>query len=466
MLCPQCYYLDLHKNHKVLQINDEKELEKENILIEPSIKDFNDKIEKTKNLKEKIENEMNKINKLYDEIFQKVTSSFLNKHEILLKKENDMKEKLQNEVTKIKEKFENYLSELNGIIKYNERINKGINNLSKENDKNLFRHISYISKMSQIQEQIIKIFSELMRNIKINFKDDENETTIIYEDYYFNGIEKPKNISFKDITSNSLNVSWEIEDLNAVRDEENKIKFRVEIRKAESKENFLPVYEGYNYNCFIDKLNPITNYEIKICCIKDEIKNYSDISNFETDILIDSTILKESNNQKEFIKKIIEWTGYRNFELLYRGTKDGSKSEIFHNKCDNKGPTLCLYKNVKGNIFGGYASVSWKKEGDSLSAAESFIFTLTNICNIPPTKFNPKVNEKNLYHRKDLGPTFYNDICIYEDFLRTNSHDSAWSSFPAYYIDTTGKGQVIFTGNDNKENYFNIKEIEVFKVIK
>ena len=43
-------------------------------------------------------------------------------------------------------------------------------------------------------------------------------------------------------------------------------------------------------------------------------------------------------------------------ELLYRGTKDGSTANIFHNKCDNKGPTLCLYQNDKGNVFGGFTS--------------------------------------------------------------------------------------------------------------
>lgn len=455
----------MHKNHKVLEISDEKALEKENILIEPSIKDFNDKIERTKKLKDKVENEIDKINKLYDEIFQKVTSSFLKKHEILLNKENEMKEKLQNEVTKVKEKLEDYLSELNNIIKYNERINKGIKSLFKENEKNLFKQISYVSKMSQIQEDVKIIFSELMRNIKISFKDAEPESTIIYEDYYFNGIERPKNISFKNITSNSLNVSWEIDNLDAVKDKNNKLKFIVEIREAESKENFLQVYEEYNNNCFIDKLNPNTNYEIKICCVKNEIKNWSETLNFKTQTLFDSIILKESNQGKEFTKKIMEWTGCRDFELLYRGTKDGSKSEIFHNKCDNKGPTVCLYKNEKGNIFGGYASVSWKSRGDFVLAPESFIFTLTNICGIPPTKFYPKSNSKNLFHKGDFGPTFHNDICIYKDFLDSNSH-SGFSSFPAMYNDSTGKGKVIFTGNDNKGNNFNIKEIEVFKVIK
>ena len=460
LFCPQCYFLNFHNGHKVLQINDEKTLEKENIALEQSIKAFNDKIDKTKNLKEKIENEINKINKSYDEVYKKVTTSFLQKHEILLRNENDMKEKLQNEVTKIKEKLENFLSELNEILKINERINKGIKKIEKE-EKNYIKNLSYVSKMSNIQESTIKINSELMRNLKIYF--DENESNIKYEDYYFNGIPIPKNIMFKDIKLNSVNIFWEIDDIYL---ENKEIKFIVEIRKENSKENFYKIYEGSNKNCFIDKLNSDTSYEIKVCSMYKEIKNWSEIEKFKTD-KFDSIILKESKQEKEFSKKIIEWTGCNKLELLYRGTKDGSKSEIFHKKCDNKGPTVCLYKNEKGNIFGGYASISWTSEGDGPhSAPESFIFTLRNNYEIPPTKFNNSKTDKSVYHAMRLGPAFFDDICIYNNFLDDDRNNSAYSSFPTYYNDSTGKGRKIFTGNDDKNNYFKIKEIEVFRAYK
>ena len=134
----------------------------------------------TKHLKEKIENEIDKINLLYDEVIQKVTSAFLKKHEVLLKKENEMKEKLQNEVTKVKESLENYLSELNKIIKYNERIIKGINKLENEKEKNLFKNLSYISKISKIQKEIQYIFSQSMKNLKFTFEENENEDNIRY----------------------------------------------------------------------------------------------------------------------------------------------------------------------------------------------------------------------------------------------------------------------------------------------
>ena len=45
-------------------------------------------------------------------------------------------------------------------------------------------------------------------------------------------------------------------------------------------------------------------------------------------------------------------------QLLYRGTRDGYEPKNFHDKCDNKGPTITLYQNEKC-IFGGYNSNSW-----------------------------------------------------------------------------------------------------------
>ena len=89
------------------------------------------------------------------------------------------------------------------------------------------------------------------------------------------------------------------------------------------------------------------------------------------------------------MKKLLEWTEYKGMELIYRGTRDGTTSNTFHNKCDNQGPTLCLFKNEKGNIFGGYTSISWTNSPQLIYKSDpySFIFTLTNIHNTEPTKF-------------------------------------------------------------------------------
>ena len=152
-------------------------------------------------------------------------------------------------------------------------------------------------------------------------------------------------------------------------------------------------------------------------------------------------------------------------ELLYRGTRDGSTSDIFHKKCDNKGPTICLYKNDKGNIFGGYASISWASSGESQSAPDSFLFTLTNIYEIQPTKFINVKNKESVYHLSDNGPCFYDDIWIKKDFK--DSRSLSYFSFPRAYKDSLGKGRSIFTGDQNNNNdHANINEIEVFTISK
>ena len=40
--------------------------------------------------------------------------------------------------------------------------------------------------------------------------------------------------------------------------------------------------------------------------------------------------------------------------MLYKGSKHGFSAEIFHSLCDNKGPTLSLFKLKNGTCIGGY----------------------------------------------------------------------------------------------------------------
>ena len=51
-------------------------------------------------------------------------------------------------------------------------------------------------------------------------------------------------------------------------------------------------------------------------------------------------------------------------ELLFRGTRDGMNSRNFHEKYDNKGPTITLLRNDKGNIMGGFSPISWTVKKD------------------------------------------------------------------------------------------------------
>ena len=126
-------------------------------------------------------------------------------------------------------------------------------------------------------------------------------------------------------------------------------------------EKFISVYEGNANNCIIKNLEYESNYQLRLCSLYNNIKsNYSNIYNIKNDF-IDSTILKKNEKRKEYINKIIEWSEFKSMKLLYRGTRDGMTSKNFHDKCDNKGKTICLFLNEKENIFGRYSSISWRK---------------------------------------------------------------------------------------------------------
>ena len=377
-------------------------------------------------------------------------------HERLLKKEKEVKEELQNKVTKTKEQLENFLTECNELIRISEKINKGIKPIEKEQDINIIKSLSYVSKMNLIKKDCNSILKTLMKNFEMNFKEDEAD--IKYEEYIFNGIE-PKNIQIKDIKPVSAKIYFDLDFINNI--DKNKLKYFLKIRNETKGEEFKQINEIEQKEFLIDKLDINSNYEIGIYAVYDNLKCPTVYKSFKTDnIIIDSIILSESKRQGEFLGKIYEWTGFTKYDLLYRGSRDGPTSKIFHEKCDEKGPTLVLYKNDIGNIFGGYSSISWKNNGGTKSAKGSFIFTLTNIFNIKPTKFSDKNTNKNVHHVPEYGPSFgehMSDISIFDNYLEKDSE----TRFPEQYNDTTGKGKSIFTGNKNN---FKIKEIEVFKV--
>ena len=274
-------------------INDTESLEKEkDISMESSLKELNDLIQNIVNIKESIEKEIIKIDKLYDDINLELTNFFNEKHEILINKQNQLKEQLQNEVTKVKEKLENFLSDSNRYIKNGQNIQKWVKILENEEEKDIFKTLSYISKINQCNKEMKLFNSKLMRNLEISLV--KEESNIKYEDYYFNGIQTPKDIEFKDINKNELNVFWNIDNINIINIDNDKIKYQVEIKKENGTESFKQVYEGNTLNCSIDNLKENTTYEIRICSLYNNlVSTWSQIQKIKTS--------KMNVNERQFI---------------------------------------------------------------------------------------------------------------------------------------------------------------------
>ena len=257
-----------------------------------------------------------------------------------MKEENEVREKLESKVNKTKEKLEFFLSESKNNMKINERINKGIKNLKNE-DKNMIKILSYFSKINNNKRNDKKLFSELMKNIK--FKYEEDKSKINFEEYYFNGNPKPKNIQFKNITSSSLNISWNIDNININNSE--KIKYRIEMRKEN--EDFIKIYEGNNNNYSINNLIKDTNYEFIIYSFYNNlIESKSEIYKIKT---FDINILNDSKRENECINKSNERTGDKEMEVKYmnenniRYGKIGLKNEEIN---DYMSSVIQILKNI------------------------------------------------------------------------------------------------------------------------
>ena len=208
LCCSLCHSLNLkpHEGHKLIFINDEESLKKENLTIDSTANEFDKSNEELLKLTEEIKKELIKIDNLYENTNKKVTNFFDEKRKKLLEEQNNLIDKLKNEVTKTREKLENFITECNNIISSNERINKGITKIKSEKDNNLRKILSYISAVNQNKKKVNELLDQSLINLNINF--DENQSIIKYEEYNINtgkGLKISKILNDDDI---NLLVSW------------------------------------------------------------------------------------------------------------------------------------------------------------------------------------------------------------------------------------------------------------------
>lgn len=158
--------------------------------------------------------------------------------------------------------------------------------------------------------------------------------------------------------------------------------------------------------------------------------------------------------------EITSWLPNKKFSLLYRGSVAGFKARNFHSTCDNMGSTITLIQTTDDYLFGGYTSHTWSSCAGFVDVNETFLFTLVNPFNIPPTKFSPKLTEHSIYDHGSVGPTFGHGFDIHVS-SNCDKNNLSYVGFPHSFLDTTGKGQHLFHGKRN----FTVQELEVFIVL-
>ena len=199
------------------------------------------------------------------------------------------------------------------------------------------------------------------------------------------------------------------------------------------------------------------NYTIEINELKEQIKSwlnykivldYNLLSNIEDSLII--------NNNIEYNKLIKNWINPNKEikgELLYRLSRDGDQISKFHELCDNKGPTLTLFETIEGYKGGIYTPLSWDSNSGSKNDIDTFMFNLNN-----KQKYKKMNNNQSIYCLNTHGPwTIY--FGFHDKHMKKIIHSG--SGINSYYE----KGAEILPNNTSARKYFDIKEVEIYKIL-
>ena len=201
-----------------------------------------------------------------------------------------------------------------------------------------------------------------------------------------------------------------------------------------------------------EKLNLFEKYfadEIKYKKMIEEVGLDSKIITKKDDIeFITKRLINNDENLRQ--KKI-------NYNLIYRGTRDGDSLNNFHNRVDNKNSHLSIIETIKGLKFGVFIEKPFKGTKTSINDNKCFVFSL-NFKKI----YNAKNGANNVNDMPDYIINLYNQpICIVENYLSNNKS----------YTCTKSNADDSFTGFikdfelNNNEQYFQVKELETFQIV-
>lgn len=151
----------------------------------------------------------------------------------------------------------------------------------------------------------------------------------------------------------------------------------------------------------------------------------------------------------------------KEFRLLYRASRDGFNHSDFHDRCDDKGPTITIIKSLKHyQTFGGYTDIAWSTSENSIEANhKSYLFSIRDDYSI--VKMNSVKNSEVHHSSSKYLAAFSGGL-----YLHRNCHNNTDSqqSSPTYHYERPPI-------NDPNHSYlagsqfFSCEDIETYQVI-
>jgi hypothetical protein len=301
------------------------------------------------------------------------------------------------------------------------------------------------------------LLNEIIKGKKFYFNEKENN--IIYEEYIFNGLPLINNIQFDDITGNSLNITWNI---NNKEFKNENISYEIEMKEENTEGQFNEIYKGNDNNYKVKNLTPNTDYEFRICCVLNDNKGpWSETQKIKTKKgfyeLDNSLIIKNEEEKNKIIKWISDEIKINNIKLIYRATEHGDTSKKFFEKIKNKGPIISFIETKEKKRFGGFTKVDWKDgnhEGN-INDPNAFLFSLDNQRKYKILKLKQSFSCRNGYTLVYGNNCDGKGVYLPENFFKKESRED--QSTKVYDVPS----DYYLTGQKN----FMVNEAEVFQII-
>ena len=199
--------------------------------------------------------------------------------------------------------------------------------------------------------------------------------------------------------------------------------------------------------------NKLEDSENKIKKLNEEItkEKLTKIIEKKDSLDINSLIIKD---YKKFLKNWINPNKNLSTKLLYRLSRDGEKLSKFHELCNDKGPTLTLFKVIDGNIGGIYTPLSWDNSNTWKHDMESFMFNLNK-----NKKYKKLKNENSIWVSDKFGPWSNSFGFLEKNQMKKIEHRGLCIN--EYYEN----GADILPNNSNNWELFDIVEVEVYEIL-
>ena len=365
--------------------NENNNLQKNINTIYDTIIEINGKIEK-------INNQTNQNNEI------KGKNVKLNNIIVSTDKPNLQNKELRNNINEINNKEEQFY-----LKSGNEELKKNLNGAESIFEKNITD--------SKLQN------NEFKKNLDLDISENEFKGETCEQKNNINITQNEINNNERDIIKNKINITenelrqriFELEiEKDKLKNETKEIKLEnVELkRKINELEN-----EINELKKNVNKINnEKANLEHRIDIIE---KEKEERNTYYNSLFQKSTIIKKE--ERDLISKWILPYYNLNFELLYLGSRDGFTNEAFHQRCDNKGPTLFVVKLENNKRIGGFASQSWhNKGGEPIKDNNTFLFSLDN-----KIKYGLKEKNSGYLYGQDSSSVLFgvNGLQLGDDFL-------------------------------------------------